>query len=226
MRAVVTGILNGARIAAIMAVSGSAMIAAAPAQAEGLMLGGASSKSRAAQFTRQTQLMDSRLAAQYQRSQRLRPESGAKIRTVTIISLDGTMAGAGGGIIPRYTGNQRSKYLPHARAMARKHGVPEDLFLRLVQQESGWNAGARSYKGAQGLAQLMPGTAAKLGVNPADPVQNLEGGARYLRMMYNTFGDWRLALAAYNAGPQAVAKYRGVPPYRETKNYVRIIHGG
>ena len=111
------------------------------------------------------------------------------------------------------------------RAMARKHGVPEDLFLRLVQQESGWNAGARSHKGATGLAQLMPGTAAKLGVNPRDPIQNLEGGARYLRMMYNTFGDWRLALAAYNAGPGAVAKYRGVPPYRETTNYVRIIHG-
>ena len=72
----------------------------------------------------------------------------------------------------------------------------------------------------------MPGTAAKLGVNPRDPVQNLEGGARYLRMMYNQFGDWRLALAAYNAGPGAVAKYRVIPPYRDTRNYVRIIAGG
>lgn len=216
--------LKGATVGALMA---GGLVVAAPvsAQAEGLLLGGASSKSRAAQFARQTQLMDSRLAAQYQRSQRLRPESG-KVKTVTIINLDGRIKSPGGGVIPRYAGNQRSKYLPHARAMARKHGVPEDLFLRLVQQESGWNAGARSYKGAQGLAQLMPGTAAKLGVNPADPVQNLEGGARYLRLMYNTFGDWRLALAAYNAGPGAVAKYRGVPPYRETTNYVRIIHGG
>ena len=71
----------------------------------------------------------------------------------------------------------------------------------------------------------MPGTAARLGVDASDPVQNLEGGARYLRMMYNTFGSWRLALAAYNAGPAAVQKYGGVPPYQETLAYVRIIHG-
>lgn len=90
--------------------------------------------------------------------------------------------------------------------MARKYGIPEALFLRLVNQESRWNPNARSHKGAMGLAQLMPGTAAKLGVNPRDPVQNLEGGARYLRMMYNQFGDWRLALAAYNAGPGAGAE--------------------
>ena len=211
------------RLAKVAALALAGVSVAVPASADGLRLGGASSKSRASQFARQTQLMDSRLAAQYQRSQRLRPESG-KVKTVTIINLDGR-ASTSGGAIPRYRGNQRSQYLPPARAMARKHGVPEDLFLRLVQQESGWNAGARSHKGAQGLAQLMPGTAAKLGVNPRDPIQNLEGGARYLRMMYNTFGDWRLALAAYNAGPGAVQKYRGVPPYRETRNYIRVIHG-
>lgn len=204
----------------VMAFAGLAL--AVPAQAEGLRLGG--SKSRDAQFQRQTRLMDTRLAAQYQRSERLKPQSG-QTKTMTVISLDGR-ASTSGQSIPRYTGNQRSQYLPHARAAARKHGIPEDLFLRLVQQESGWNAGARSHKGATGLAQLMPGTAAKLGVNPNDPVQNLEGGARYLRMMYNTFGDWRLALAAYNAGPGAVTKYRGVPPYRETTNYVRVILGG
>jgi len=211
------------RLAGVAAVIWAGLAVAVPAQAEGLRLGGGS-KSRTAQFQRQTQLMDSRLASQYQRSERLKPQSGQS-QTTTTISLDGR-ASTSGQAIPRYAGNQRSQYLPHARAAARKHGVPEDLFLRLVQQESGWNVGARSHKGATGLAQLMPATAARLGVNPHDPVQNLDGGARYLRMMYNTFGDWRLALAAYNAGPGAVEKYRGVPPYRETTNYVRVILGG
>lgn len=188
---------------------------ALPASAEGLRIQ-KSGKSRIAQFERQTRLLDSRLAGQYQQSSRLRPGS-ASTKSVVELDIPGT--------IPSYKGNRRSQYLPHARAMARKHGIPEDLFLRLVQQESGWNPSARSHKGARGLAQLMPGTAAKLGVDASDPVQNLEGGARYLRMMYNTFGSWRLALAAYNAGPGAVAKYGGVPPFRETKNYVRIIHG-
>jgi len=215
-------IARAVRLVGVAAVICGGLTIAMPAQAEGLRLGGGT-KSRTAQFQRQTQLMDSRLAAQYQRSERLKPQSAQAGKTV--ISLDGRTS-TSGQAIPRYAGNQRSQYLPHARAAARKHGVPEDLFLRLVQQESGWNAGARSHKGATGLAQLMPATAAKLGVNPNDPLQNLDGGARYLRMMYNTFGDWRLALAAYNAGPGAVTKYRGVPPYRETTNYVRVILGG
>lgn len=189
-------------------------VIALPASAEGLRLSGSSSKSRAEQFARQTRLMDSRLAVQYQQSARLRP--GGREDAV---ALDVTPN------IPRYTG-RRSEYMPHARQAAQRHGIPEDLFLRLVQQESGWNPNARSHKGAMGLAQLMPGTAAKLGVNPSDPVQNLNGGARYLRMMYNQFGNWTLALAAYNAGPGAVQKYGGIPPYRETRNYVRIVAGG
>ena len=190
---------------------------ALPADAQGLRLSGASSKSRAEQFARQTRLMDSRLSGQYQQSARLRPKGSS---SKSVIELDVV------AVIPAYKGNRRSQYLPHAKAMARKHGIPEDLFLRLVQQESGWNPSARSHKGARGLAQLMPGTAAKLGVDAGDPIQNLEGGARYLKMMYNQFGDWRLALAAYNAGPGAVQKYGGIPPYRETRNYVRIIAGG
>ncbi|MBO9454887.1 lytic transglycosylase domain-containing protein [Paracoccus sp. R12_1] len=204
--------IPGARLALSAALIG--MLAAMPVAAEGLRLSGSSSKSRADQFARQTRLMDSRLASQYQQSARLQP-GGANRSTVNIqLSTN----------IPAYRG-KRSDFIPHARAAARKHGVPEDLFLRLVQQESGWNPRARSHKGATGLAQLMPGTAAKLGVNPNDPMQNLQGGARYLRMMYNQFGNWRLALAAYNAGPGAVAKYGGIPPYRETRNYVRIIAG-
>jgi soluble lytic murein transglycosylase-like protein len=112
-----------------------------------------------------------------------------------------------------------------ARAAARKHQIPEDLFLRLVRHESGFRPTAKSSKGAIGLAQLMPGTARVLGVNPHDPGQNLDGGARYLKQQYRRFGDWRLALAAYNAGPQAVEKYRGIPPYAETQNYVKSILG-
>lgn len=204
-------------LTAILAASAALSIAAADAvSAQGLQLrGSGAGAGRDSQFARQTRLMDTRLAAQYQESARLRPDAGRVV----------VSTGIGDGPIPAYTG-RRSTYLPHAVAAARKHGVPEDLFLRLVQQESGWNPNARSHKGARGLAQLMPATAARLGVNPDDPMQNLDGGARYLRMMYNTFGSWRLALAAYNAGPAAVQKYGGIPPYRETTAYVRIIAGG
>ncbi len=119
----------------------------------------------------------------------------------------------------------KSQYTSMARAAAARHGVPVELFLKLVTQESGWNPKARSHKGAMGLAQLMPATARSLGVDPRDPRQNLEGGARYLSRQYAKFRSWRLALAAYNAGPAAVEKYGGVPPFKETQNYVRIILG-
>lgn len=94
------------------------------------------------------------------------------------------------------------------------------LFQALVWQESRFNPRAVSHKGAIGYAQLMPGTAAKLGVNPHDPMQNLDGGARYLLLQLQVFRSPLLALAAYNAGPGAVERYRGVPPYRETRDYV------
>ena len=123
----------------------------------------------------------------------------------------------------RYRGNYKGEYLEVAKAAARKHGVPEDLFLRLVQQESGWNVLAVSTKGATGLAQLMPGTADLMGVDINDPKQNLEGGAKYLRKMYDRFGSWKLALAAYNAGPEAVDSANGVPEFEETQDYVAVI---
>lgn len=129
------------------------------------------------------------------------------------------------GTAPAYDGRYKGQYLEMAKLAAMRHGVPTDLFLRLVQQESGWNPKAKSHKGAVGLAQLMPETAARLGVDPHDPRQNLEGGARYLAQQYRQFRSWRLALAAYNAGPEAVERYGGVPPYKETKNYVKVIWG-
>ena len=161
-----------------------------------------------AAFSRQIALIDRRLSSQYRHSDRLQPTSPDAV--------------AAAATIPPYRG-QRSAFLEPARAAARRHGVPENLFLRLVRQESGWNPAARSHKGALGLAQLMPGTARVLGVDPADPLQNLDGGARYLALQYRRFGSWRLALAAYNAGPEAVARHGGVPPYRETRDYVRVI---
>jgi soluble lytic murein transglycosylase-like protein len=110
-------------------------------------------------------------------------------------------------------------------AAAASNGIDPALLKGLVSQESGFDPNARSGAGALGLTQLMPGTAASLGVtNPLDPAQSLQGGAKYLREQLDRFGgDARLALAAYNAGPGAVARYGGVPPYSETQNYVNSV---
>ncbi|MDQ2068100.1 lytic transglycosylase domain-containing protein [Xinfangfangia sp. CPCC 101601] len=187
--------------------------AAAPAFAEGLVFQG--KKNRSSVFKSQSALLDGRLAGQYSGSVKLTPEYKA-----------GKVAAEEGGVVvPKFRGNYKGQYLAVAKELARKHAIPEDLFLRLVQRESGWNPSAVSHKGATGLAQLMPGTAKTLGVDINDPHQNLEGGARYLRMMYDKFGSWNLALAAYNAGPGAVEKHGGVPPYAETTAYVKAILG-
>lgn len=109
---------------------------------------------------------------------------------------------------------------------AAKHGVDPNLVVALVAAESAFRADARSPVGAQGLGQLMPGTAAMLGVSqPYEPVQNLSGTVRYLSNQIRRFGSPALALAAYNAGPGAVQKYGGVPPYRETQQYVSYVLG-
>ena len=97
------------------------------------------------------------------------------------------------------------------------------LYRANIEVESAYRQDAVSSAGAIGLGQLMPATARDLGVDPRDPLQNLDGSARYLAMMLETFGDPRLALAAYNAGPDAVRQYGGVPPYRETQNHVARV---
>jgi soluble lytic murein transglycosylase-like protein len=106
---------------------------------------------------------------------------------------------------------------------AKAFGLEPELLVALVWIESRYCVNAISPAGAIGLGQLMPGTAQGLGVNPRDPRQNLHGAAKYLRMQWDTFRDWTMALAAYNAGPGAVRRYGGVPPYRETQNYVRSV---
>jgi soluble lytic murein transglycosylase-like protein len=169
-----------------------------------------SSKSRSKLFASQKKLLDTRASKQYAASVRLRPP-----RVAAPTRWD----------VPKYSGKYKGEYHSMAREAARRHAIPEDLFLRLVQQESGWNPSAKSHKGAFGLAQLMPDTARALRVDPADPYQNLDGGARYLQIQFRAFGTWKLALAAYNAGPGAVKKYGGIPPFNETKNYVKVIAG-
>lgn len=118
------------------------------------------------------------------------------------------------------------KYDQMIAASAVRNGVDPNLITAVMRQESGFHSNARSYKGATGLMQLMPGTAARFGVqNIYDPAQNIEGGAKYLRFLLDSFnGDVDLALAGYNAGENAVVNsgYK-IPRYRETRNYVRSI---
>jgi soluble lytic murein transglycosylase-like protein len=111
-------------------------------------------------------------------------------------------------------------------AASNRHQIDSDFINSVIHAESSFNPHAVSPKGAQGLMQLMPGTASKLGVdNPFDPAANVDGGTRYLRELLDYYhGDMAKTLAAYNAGPHRVAQYHGVPPYRETHAYVaRII---
>ena len=119
-----------------------------------------------------------------------------------------------------------AQWTAHIARLAVRYDLSPSLLEALVWQESRWNPRAVSPVGAKGLAQLMPGTARDMGVNPDDPLANLEGGARYLRLMLNMFGgDLEKALAAYNAGPARVAKANGIPRIRETQNYVSAIMG-
>lgn len=117
------------------------------------------------------------------------------------------------------------EFEPIINEYALKYGVDKALVKAVIHAESGYNPSAVSPKGAQGLMQLMPKTAQGLKVaNSFDPADNIKGGVRYLRFLLDTFkGDETLALAAYNSGMSNVAKYRGVPPYQETRNYVSKV---
>jgi soluble lytic murein transglycosylase-like protein len=110
--------------------------------------------------------------------------------------------------------------------IAASHSLPPQLVHSVIQVESNYNTLAVSPKGAQGLMQLMPATARRFGVaNAFDPIDNIEGGTRYLKYLLDLYnGDYRLALAAYNAGEGAVGKYGSVPPYPETQNYLVLVN--
>ena len=119
---------------------------------------------------------------------------------------------------------RRWEYDPLISLMARSHEVPPALVKAVIAAESAFDPNAVSRKGARGLMQLMPGTARSLGVaDPLRPEENVDGGVRYLRGMLDRFDDLKLAVAAYNAGPAAVDRYGGIPPYPETRDYVKRV---
>lgn len=134
-------------------------------------------------------------------------------------SADGATAVPSGGDV---TG---VPYATEINAAAKRYDLDPSLLAGLVKQESGFNPSATSGAGAKGLTQLMPATARSLGVtDPTNPAQALDGGAKYLKQQLDKFGgDPRLALAAYNAGPGAVTRFGGIPPYAETQNYVKVV---
>ena len=121
-------------------------------------------------------------------------------------------------------GTERDRILAWINTISQKYGLDRYLIQAVMEAESGWDVVAVSPKGAQGLMQIMPGTAKELGLKDAfDPLASIEAGSRYLKAQLTTFGDVRLALAAYNAGPEAVRKSRGVPLIPETQVYVATV---
>jgi len=144
--------------------------------------------------------------------QQLAQATTAQAATSTTTST----ADAGSGSVP---------YEDLINSAASKYGIDPAVLKGLIKQESGFNPNAGSSAGAQGLTQLMPGTASAMGVTDLhDPAQSIDGGAHYLKMQLDRFGgDYSKALAAYNAGPGAVQRYGGVPPYSETQNYVKNV---
>jgi soluble lytic murein transglycosylase-like protein len=137
----------------------------------------------------------------------------------------GFVSGTAAGFLRLPSAIQNEGVVEHIKQASERYGVPEQLVKAVIRVESAFNPRAVSPKGARGLMQLMPQTASLLGVRDSfDPAENIDGGVRHLRHLLERFGnDLRLALAAYNAGEQAVTTYRGVPPYAETQGYVAKI---
>ena len=157
--------------------------------------------------------------------------SGFATPATTSTNFNSTLAQAQSATSPTATtaslGSGDGAYSDLIQAAAAKYGIDANVLKGLVKQESGFNPNAGSPAGAQGLTQLMPATAASLGVTDVhDPAQSIDGGAHYLKMQLDRFGgDYTKALAAYNAGPGAVQRFGGVPPYAETRNYVTKVLG-
>ncbi len=154
------------------------------------------------------------------------PQTGKLVRRVIVAAQPAAVSSAAqapAAVAPK------SPVTPAIKSMvesaAARQSLPPELLHSVIQVESNYNPNAVSPKGAQGLMQLIPDTARRFGVNNAfDPVENIEGGARYLKYLLDMYkGDYSRALAAYNAGEGAVAKYDGIPPYRETVNYVAQV---
>lgn len=148
------------------------------------------------------------------------PDGTRRIVNIPAASSLGSASPVPTGLVER-----RMALWPTVEQAARTHGLDPNLIDLVIRMESGYNPRALSSKGARGVMQLMPGTASMYGVQDCfDPFENIRGGVRYLRDLLVRFNsDIELALAAYNAGPEAVARHGGVPPYQETRNYVSSI---
>jgi hypothetical protein len=168
--------------------------------------------------------------AQHQRGGGSPPGAGNAETLALLGALAPIAAAAAGPTLGRAGGggakDASQQYASTVNQAAVQNGVEPWMLNALIQAESSWNPNAKSPAGAVGLGQLMPGTAKELGVsNPRDPEQNIYGSAAYLGRMLDQFKDPSLALAAYNAGPGAVKKHGGIPPYKETQNYVQKVMG-